>query len=660
MNNGKPKARKAVLMGLDGADPKMIKRLMDEGKLPNLKRIMDMGTTTEDLSMIGAQPTITPPNWASLSTGAWPGTHGFTCFWNHTSGNHLLKLDYGFNSRLSKAEFIWDAASRAGKKSIVFNYPTAWPPTDKNNTIYVDGSGITVNMRSLVDYEKIYTCEEGDFPIQEFPHNTDQSGANCMVEGEVEEKTFDVDSEPVATTAPGGTKIKALNESRVDIEQETRADRVLTPIRQCSDWKNDTPGAREVVLPVNNGQQRRFGLILAEDGKKYNKFQLFKSKQDDKPIGEAKAGDWSGWIHDSFNLMGMDLPVAYKIKVLNMEPDGSKMELYYSFALCMSDYKWYYPNEIARELYENVGPMMHMSNSGIKDVMIETHAEMYDWFAKSMIYLMKKKDWDLLYFHVHALDFANHHLQNKILEEHNPDYQANYEALVDYYLISDKLVGDLMQHLDEDTVVFVVSDHGGMSREAGCETPLIGDPWNVGGRLLEEMGYLVVTRENGKAEIDWSKTKAISQRSGYIYVNLKGREPHGSVEPAEYDSLVEKIIDDLYSYRDPNNGRRPVSIALNKRDMKVLGLYGENVGDIYFTFNPSWTRVHGTQLTTAGYKGTSVGCLFMAAGAGIKKGAVLKRPVRIVDIVPTICHLTGIPVPRDCEGGIIYQALEDF
>ena len=46
-------------------------------------------------------------------------------------------------------------------------------------------------------------------------------------------------------------------------------------------------------------------------------------------------------------------------------------------------------------------------------------------------------------------------------------------------------------------------------------------------------------------------------------------------------------------------------------------------------------------------------------GPGVKKGEVLKRRVNLVDVVPTLCHLADLPVPRDCEGAIIYQALED-
>jgi predicted AlkP superfamily phosphohydrolase/phosphomutase len=655
-----PKAKKAILLGHDGADPLMVKRFMEEGKLPHLKKVMEMGTTTANLDMQGVHPTITPPNWASLATGANPGTHGITCFWNHTSGKDLLTLSYGFNSRLSQAEFIWDKAAAAGRKCIVFNYPTGWPPTRKDNLIVVDGSMVVVNTRAMIDHEKIYFGEEGDFPLEEVPHATDTSGVDCMIEEEVEEKDFEVgEGQAVATTALEGFKIKALEDRRTAGMVALRYDQVKSPIKPAAGWTNQDPGAKEMVLPVNSGRERRFGLIPAENGG-YFKMQIYTRKQDKDPIGEVKVNEWSDWIYDSFKSAGETRRVAYKVKLMKMEADGSRLELYYSSALDLENKLWMYPNSLTEELYQNVGPIMHHSYCGNHQIMAETYRMMYEWYSGALRYLMSNYEWDLLYIHVHALDYANHIYQNAILEEHNPRYERHLSNLYSFYKITDDLTGDIVKAMDDETALFIVSDHGGMSREKGCEPPLIGDPHSVAGKMMEDLGYMVVDRDQDPPVIDWKRTKAISQRSGYVYINLKGREPYGSVEPEEYEALVEKIIDDLLCYRDPNNGRRPIALALKKEDMPILGLYGDHIGDIYFTFNPSWTRVHGTQLTTSTYKGTSVGCLFMAMGPGIKKGAVINRPVKIIDIVPTICHVTGLPLPRNVEGGIIYQALEDF
>ena len=50
---------------------------------------------------------------------------------------------------------------------------------------------------------------------------------------------------------------------------------------------------------------------------------------------------------------------------------------------------------------------------------------------------------------------------------------------------------------------------------------------------------------------------------------------------------------------------------------------------------------------------------FVMAGPGVREGMALERQVRVIDVAPTLCHLLGLPMPRDVEGGIIYEALED-
>ena len=60
---------KVLLLGIDGMDPRFSKKMVEEGKMPNLKRMIEMGSAREDLMLLGAMPTITPPMWATLATG---------------------------------------------------------------------------------------------------------------------------------------------------------------------------------------------------------------------------------------------------------------------------------------------------------------------------------------------------------------------------------------------------------------------------------------------------------------------------------------------------------------------------------------------------------------------------------------------------------------
>ncbi len=120
--------KRAMMLGLDGADPLVIKKLVEQGRLPNIKKLIENGAAVDNMSMIGAFPSVTPPNWASLATGSWPRTHGVTCYHNHTLGKPLDIVELNWDSRRVESEFIWEALANEGKRCLMVNYCEAWPP----------------------------------------------------------------------------------------------------------------------------------------------------------------------------------------------------------------------------------------------------------------------------------------------------------------------------------------------------------------------------------------------------------------------------------------------------------------------------------------------------------------------------------------------------
>ncbi|MFA4030343.1 MAG: hypothetical protein GDYSWBUE_002036, partial [Candidatus Fervidibacterota bacterium] len=118
---------KLVLIGLDAPIAPRVYRFAMDGELTTFKRLIEGGVYAENCLV--PFPTITPPNWTTIVTGATVGTHGITCFNLHKPGDPLDKIVQAFDSRDVKAEFIWNAAERVGKRSIIINYPTTWPPT---------------------------------------------------------------------------------------------------------------------------------------------------------------------------------------------------------------------------------------------------------------------------------------------------------------------------------------------------------------------------------------------------------------------------------------------------------------------------------------------------------------------------------------------------
>lgn len=207
-----------------------------------------------------------------------------------------------------------------------------------------------------------------------------------------------------------------------------------------------------------------------------------------------------------------------------------------------------------------------------------------------------------------------------------------------------------------------MSDHGLLVTDEAHQ-PLIGDAFGCNVKVLQELGYCTLkTDENGQelAEIDWSKTQAVAPRGGHIYLNLKGRTQHGIVEPDDQYELERRIITDLYNYKI--DGKRVIALALRNKDAALLGIGGEEAGDILYFLEEGFNRIHGDALSTAnGYAGTSVSPIFIAAGKGFKEGYKTSRVIRQIDFAPTIAAVGGVRMPKDCEGAPVYQILaEEF
>jgi hypothetical protein len=188
--------------------------------------------------------------------------------------------------------------------------------------------------------------------------------------------------------------------------------------------------------------------------------------------------------------------------------------------------------------------------------------------------------------------------------------------------------------------------------------------------------------------LDWSRTKVWPTRHRDIWINLKGREPHGIVEPEEYEAVRDHLIRTLYSIRDPETGECPLSMVVRKEDAARMGIWGDNWGDVLFCFKAGYTDRRADRLLHQGkaevnlasqpevgptqdvgshhcFLGTAKLGLFSNAGTlvmsgpGLKKGYIRPQPTNHEDLTPTLASLLGIPVPKQCEGRVVRDFLED-
>ena len=293
------------------------------------------------------------------------------------------------------------------------------------------------------------------------------------------------------------------------------------------------------------------------------------------------------------------------------------------------------------------------------------------------------------------------------------------EWVAEYYTMLDGYIGRLVELAGEDTYVILMSDHGFTSQD---KTFYVNE-WlaslgllqkrskSDGGGLrswgtaqeglekksrsrvykfLERIGFSSETRRKLipnwiwfpflKAlpkslrglvpaygiQIDWRNTRAYANSARPIYVNLKGREVNGTVEPGEeYQSVVREVKEGLLGLVDPNTGERPFKNVFTREEL-FTGPYEGLAPDVLF-YSDDFSyclRGGGTSKTKQLFKNTAdrisnhdLHGIFMMSGPGSRKGADLGT-ASIMDLAPTILHIMGIPVPDDMDGKVLTQAFE--
>ena len=158
----------------------------------------------------------------------------------------------------------------------------------------------------------------------------------------------------------------------------------------------------------------------------------------------------------------------------------------------------------------------------------------------------------------------------------------------------DEIVGKVRETMPKDALLFVVSDHG-------------FQPWRRTmnyNTWLAKKGYLVLKGESEQRanledlfdqgqffqDVDWSKTRAYAMGLGNIYINLKGREGEGIVEPGEpYQALVAEIKRQLPEYVDEETGERPVAYVFTRDE--AYGTYDPQLIPDLFPSNSVGYRV---------------------------------------------------------------------
>ncbi len=374
--------------------------------------------------------------------------------------------------------------------------------------------------------------------------------------------------------------------------------------------------------------------------------------------------------------------------------------------------KYTYPTTLKKELEREIGKynvfFSQLSSKNI-DLLLEDLYRTFNSRVNAMLYLMKKNP-DFTMMVDNGTDRAEHVLWRFIDTEnplYNPKMVEKYgNPLLKYYQEVDRGLKKIIDTLDKDTILMLMSDHGQgklrkfinlnmllirenlMYVKNGIVSKLRYFLFNHGFtphnlyRILEKIGIerFISTRVGRKRilsfldkiffstlDIDWSKTKAFSSGiTGGICINVVGKYSQGIINPGkEYDDLRTKIINILNSYHDPESGEKIVD-AVYKREDLYHGHYLYKAADIVVTpqegyefFGMYGFSFNKILVPTFGNSGShrSKG-IFLVFGSGIAENKLIEN-ARIEEIAPTILYIMGRKIPMHMDGRILNEIFDD-
>lgn len=660
--------RKVLVLGIDGLDPRLTKKYVDEGVMPNLAEFIKRGSSREDMAMIGGQPTVTPPMWTTLATGANPRTHGIVEYWKYTED--LDTVIYNFDSTNCLAEQMWNVTAEAGLKTLVWHWPgSSWPPTSDNENLYVvDGTqpgGPNIGTAE-VEPELLLVASIKTENVVFRNKATTNSEVPCFITG-MEAEESDEMSAYDRVHAHKITKV-AISYAETGLAMsEVPFDIVASPIKPATGWATAPADALECTLLLSKGLIRRPCLVLKGDNGEYSRLALYKNKKEAEPIAILDKDVYvSDVVDDAFHNEEY-IKVNRNMRLLEIDPEGSSLKLWVSAAMDFHNDMVWHPKSLLADIVANVGYPQPISLAGgdderlISKCMGATWGKAGEWNANSIKYLAKTQEFKVIFSHFHNVDMQGHMLVRFLKNGSNLPAEVCQRLFKDVYTQTDDYIGYFLEMLDEGWDILIVSDHGQVCPEHDPSLGLTGGTALTAIDMVR-LGYTVLKKDendNPTHEIDWSKTTAVCNRMSSIYINLKGREKYGIVDPVDKFELEEKIMTDLYNLRDTNTRHRIVSLALRNRDAVLLGTGGPGVGDIVYYIAEGYNQDHADSLSTMyGACDTSVSSVFFAAGPHIKENYITERVVKHIDVTPTVAALLGTRMPEQCEGAPVYQVLK--
>jgi predicted AlkP superfamily phosphohydrolase/phosphomutase len=282
---------------------------------------------------------------------------------------------------------------------------------------------------------------------------------------------------------------------------------------------------------------------------------------------------------------------------------------------------------------------------------------------KVVRWLLTEQQWDYFQFVDIGLDRMHHGFWNCFDRRHVRFQPGNsYEqAVPEYYSLLDDQIGSVLELLDPDTIVLVVSDHGAQRLDGGFAI----NEWLIREGLLVLNEYPKQPTPFEKLNVNWNRTQVWSEGGYYarVFFNMQGREPQGVVPAAEYEFFLNEMKARLEALLD-GRGRhlstqvfKPKEIYRHVRNVApdlivhLGGLYWRSIGTV------GHSQIHLQENDTGpdGCNHAQYGVFILAAPNCPLHGEY--EGANLLDIAPTLLDLAGYEIPEIMQGRSLVAGL---
>jgi predicted AlkP superfamily phosphohydrolase/phosphomutase len=625
-----------IILGIDGLDPDLLTKFMAEGKMPNFARLAAQGSFRRLTTSI---PPQSPVAWSNMITGMNAGGHGVFDFIHRdpktlqlyfsTSkvegpkhslhiGSWVIPLGGGTAEQLRHGKAFWEILDEHGVPNYVYRIPANFPP--------IVAKGKTLSGMGTPDLRGTY----GTF-------------------------TFYTDDPTAAVGALEGGEIV-----QVEVKNNRVATNLIGP--DNSFRRNSLPSTEPFTVDVDPLEP------VARIGLEDRQFVL-------------KEGEWSGWVPVEFHLVPVLGNLIGNVKGIcrfYLKQAHPRFQLYVSPinidpenpALPIST-----PSDYSRDLAKQIGKFHTQGiaedtkalTAGVlddKEFLEQSHTVLAE-HRRAFDAEFPKFHQGLFFFYFSSLDL-NGHMLWRLTDPQSPAYDAALAAqygssLEEFYEQMDQVLGEVMPKVDENTTLLVLSDHGfaPFRRSFNLNTWLLNNGYvtrkaDAGGDSSEPF-----------ADVDWSRTRAYGLGINGLYLNVRGREREGMVDPAEADALLREIRQKLLEVRDPKDGSQVIT-RIDLASEVYQGPYARTGPDALVGYNrgyrSGWKTILGAfpaevlEDNTNPWSGDHCMDFTKVPGVLLSNRKIEAQAPALTDMAPTILSEFGIAKTKDMMGQSVLQA----